>query len=243
MANFMINFSCLSGVLLLTIAFVGTAHAQRVTPTAFDAQDPLALYGTEMQFDIIRSGTKIGDHLVRFDTNDDKIVVSSTSRMKIDFLFFTAFQYRYDSRAIWRDGILNELEISVDDDGTLFSMRADQQGPRLRLTRENNSHDINLPIYPTNHWNAAVLKQNQVLNTLTGEINNVLISAVGYDDVTTESGIIPAMRYAYTGDLINEVWYDDMGRWVKLRFNGRDGSVIEYVCRQCQGGKTPQMTQ
>ena len=44
-----------------------------------------------------------------------------------------------------------------------------------------------------------------------------------------------ATRYAYSGDLKADVWYDDAGRWVKLRFRGRDGSVIEYVCRRCQG--------
>lgn len=243
MANFMIIFRSLCGIFFLSLILVGTVHAQKIAPAALDIKAPLALYGTEMQFDIIRSGEKIGDHIVRFDTNNDKTVVSSTSRMQIDILFFTAFQYRYDSRAIWRNGILNKLEVSVNDDGALFSMLADQQGPRLRLTHGNNSRDINLPIYPTNHWNAAVLKQDQVLNTLTGEINKVLISSAGYEDVKTESGIIPAMRYTYSGDLINDVWYDDMGRWVKLRFKGRDGSVIEYVCRQCQGGKAPQMTQ
>ena len=47
---------------------------------------------------------------------------------------------------------------------------------------------------------------------------------------------MPATRYAYTGDLDNEVWYDDVGRWVKMRFKGRDGSTIDYVCRRCQGG-------
>jgi hypothetical protein len=35
--------------------------------------------------------------------------------------------------------------------------------------------------------------------------------------------------------LNTEVWYDDLGRWVKMRFNGPDGSAIEYVCRRCQG--------
>lgn len=243
MTNFMINFRSLCGIFFLSLTLVGTAHAQKAVPAAFNVKDPLALYGTEIQFDIIRSGKKIGAHRVQFNTRDGKTVVSSSSRMKIDILFFTAFQYQYDSRAIWRDGTLNKLEISVNDDGTLFAMNANQQGKRLSVTSGNDSNEIDLPVYPTNHWNSAVLNQNQVLNTLTGKINNVLIRADGYEDVTTEAGIIPAMRYNYSGDLIKDVWYDDMGRWVKLRFNGRDGSMIEYICRQCQGGKISQMIQ
>ncbi len=237
------NSQLFCGALLITFTLIGTAHAQRAAPAAVDVKDPLKLYGSEMQFDIIRSGKKIGDHRVRFDARDGQVNVSSSSQMKIDILFFTAFQYQYDSRAIWRDGLLSSLQVNVNDDGTLFSMRADQQGPSLHITRGRDSQEIELPVYPTNHWNAGVLKQSQVLNTLTGKINYVQIRAAGYDNVTTESGIIQAMRYTYSGDLINEVWYDDMGRWVKLRFKGRDGSVIEYVCRQCQGGNTSQMIQ
>jgi hypothetical protein len=54
--------------------------------------------------------------------------------------------------------------------------------------------------------------------------------------VDTERGPVMATRYAYHGDLETEVWYDDFGRWVKMRFAGRDGSTIEYVCTLCQGG-------
>ena len=54
--------------------------------------------------------------------------------------------------------------------------------------------------------------------------------------VATERGPVMATRYAYSGELQTEVWYDECGRWVKMRFAGRDGSIIDYVCRQCQGG-------
>ena len=54
--------------------------------------------------------------------------------------------------------------------------------------------------------------------------------------VATERGGIPATHHAYTGDLSTEVWYDDAGRWVKMRFEAQDGSTIDYVCRRCQGG-------
>jgi len=53
--------------------------------------------------------------------------------------------------------------------------------------------------------------------------------------VETERGDVFATHYVYSGELDTEVWYDDEGRWVKMRFKGRDGSTIEYVCRRCQG--------
>ena len=81
-----------------------------------------------------------------------------------------------------------------------------------------------------------MLGQKRVLNTLTGNVNNVTLVAKGREAIATERGDVVATRYAYTGDLVDtEVWYDDAGRWVKLRFMGRDGTPIEYACRRCQG--------
>ena len=91
-------------------------------------------------------------------------------------------------------------------------------------------------VFPTSHWHGAVVSEQRVLNTLTGLVNEVRIEARGREPVETESGMVAAGRYAYSGDLNTDVWYDDCGRWVKLRFQARDGSTIDYVCRRCQGG-------
>jgi len=237
------NIQWVCSAILVILMIPGTTLAQTSIPSVDGFKNPIRLYGPEMQFDIIRSGSKIGNHTVRFTQQGDDIVVDSSSRMKIDILFFTAFQYQYDSRAIWRNGVLKSLNVNVDDDGTLFSMTANQQDQRLHIASGSEKYEARLPVYPTNHWNSEVLNQSQVLNTLTGRINNVTIRNMGKEDVMTEGGIIQATRYSYSGDLTNDVWYDAKGRWVKLRFEGRDGSLIEYVCRRCLGGKTSEMTQ
>jgi hypothetical protein len=56
--------------------------------------------------------------------------------------------------------------------------------------------------------------------------------------VVTRSGALRARHYLYAGDLNGEIWFDDQGRWVKLRFRADDGSIIDYVCRRCQAPAT-----
>ena len=91
---------------------------------------------------------------------------------------------------------------------------------------------------PTNHWNNTVLGHVRVLNTLTGNVNKVKLVPKGQEMIFTERGDVSANRYAYTGDLEDtEVWYDELGRWVKLRFLGRDGTPVEYVCQKCLGDR------
>ncbi|MGY9003340.1 MAG: DUF6134 family protein [Rhodospirillales bacterium] len=202
--------------------------------------EPISLYGEEIFFDVYREDSKAGFHWVKFIKMGERLGVESNFQLKIDFLFFTAFQYDYQSTATWANGQLHRLNATIDDDGELFSVLAVRKSDLFQLNVPDGVVSVDAPLYPTNHWNPAVVEQVRVLNTLTGKINNVQIKAQNKESVLTENGTIEATRYAYSGDLETEVWYDDAGRWVKMRFKARDGSTINYVCRRCQGPSDPQ---
>ena len=87
---------------------------------------------------------------------------------------------------------------------------------------------------PISHWNAALLAGGPLLNGMTGEVDEVKVAEQGFDTVSTRNGSLRARHYLYSGDLSGEIWYDEDGRWVKLRFRAEDGSMIDYICRQCQ---------
>lgn len=224
-----------AGALLACITFGFVAHA--AVPRREYVQ-PTALYGTEIYFDVYRNGAKIGHHRVSFEKTGANLFVDIAFSLKIDVLFFTAYQYHYQSRSTWHDGMLQHLRTSVDDDGKLFHMDATQVGDSMQIAYGSSQYQIPAPILPTDHWNPAVLSDTRVLNTLTGKVNQVHIKSLGRDQVQTEAGPVSATHYVYTGDLKTEVWYDDDGRWVKLRFKGHDGSTIDYECRRCQGYET-----
>ena len=128
---------------------------------------------------------------------------------------------------------MHDLSVLVDDNGEKFSLEAKKRSKYLTVSNGQERFQVPLPIYPTNHWNAGVLGQNKVLNTLTGELNNIEIIEKGYEVVETGQGKVKAMRYAYTGDLETEIWYDDKKRWVGMKFVGSDGSLITYLCQKC----------
>lgn len=202
---------------------------------AFAATDPLDLYGDEVRFDIVRKGRTVGSHVVTFRRAGDAIETRSEVRIAIDVLIFKAFRYRYDSDARWEGGQLRQLTVDVDDNGARTQLGAAVEGNAISGTLNGAVFTAEAPLYPTEHWNAGVLPQRRVLNTLTGKVNNVVIEPGAREYIATERGQVPATYYRYTGDLLAELWYDDQGRWVKMRFKGRDGSMIEYVCRRCQG--------
>ena len=205
--------------------------------TSHDQLNPPRLYGDGIDFDVIREGEIIGTHEVRFDRDANGWNVRSVVDLEVRFLAFFVFRYRYEADARWVNGELHRLRTDSVDDGERSSMIATRSEDLMQIRFKDKTYTTRAPIIPTNHWNVSVLGQKRVLNTITGNVNDVILVSKGREPILTERGYVDANRYSYTGDLVDtEVWYDDEGRWVKLRFLGRDGTPIEYACRRCQGG-------
>ncbi len=222
---------------ILTLLFSAMLSLSSAAASLEPQLAPIALYGKEILFDVERAGKRVGYHRTEFKVNDGELFVRNTFHVKIKILFINAFRFHYDSHAVWTRGQLQELKVTVDDDGTDFSLNAKTDGDGMQIESGNGSFRVKDVLFPTNHWNANVLGQTGVLNTLTGRINQVRIDAAGQEPIMTEKGYVMATKYRYSGELENEVWYDGAGRWVKLAFKGRDGTPITYKCRRCQGGE------
>jgi len=191
------------------------------------------LYDDRHVFDILRDGRTVGRHEVVFMADGDRLSVRVYMEITIPFLFFTAYRYRYRSDSLWGDHGLLRLSAETDDNGERSAVRAEWTGQGFAIDGPTGRTRVDAPLFPTDHWNAAVIGRDRVLNTITGGVNAVSIVAEGTDRLSTPQGIVEATRYRYSGDVKNLVWYDATGRWAGMRFAARDGSTIEYVCRTC----------
>lgn len=197
--------------------------------------DPLSLYGPEMHFKVYRDGTRVGDHSVRFERNGEDLKVASTFDVAVKLFFITAYEFSYKSSAVWRDGTLYTLEAETNDDGDLHPLMVRRNGDALSIDGYEGELTAAYDVFPTNHWNSDIVRHNPsvVLNTLTGGLNDIELVKRDRELVETGTGMRMATRYDYTGGLENSVWYDDDGRWVRMRFEAEDGSIIEHVCTLC----------
>ena len=198
------------------------------------APDPISLYGEKISFDVFREGEKVGRHYVVFSrTSPQDLSVTARFELKITFLTIPVYQFLYRSSAVWRDGRLEKLVARIDDDGEKSTVSALTEGQQLGVSGPKGQQQWRGPLYPTNHWNAGVVSQKRVLNTLNGEISRVDIAAQGVERIRAQGRWILATRYQYSGDIDTTVWYDDDGRWVKMRFPAKNGSIIDYECTLC----------
>ena len=177
-------------------------------------------YGDEIEFAVRRKGKIIGKHTVSFKNTNDIFYVNSQTKLRVKFLFFTAYRFSYEVTETWNGQQLVAVEGSTNDGGD--------------KTHVNQYFDTDNTPVPTNHWNPYVLKQTKVFNTITGNMNSVTITAGDWEEVSTGTGMRYAQRYDYSGDLQNvSSWYDTQNRWVGLKFLGGDGSEIIYECIKC----------
>jgi len=216
---------------LIFIIILGQPHG--LESKDLFSQNPFDLYQDKILFDVVRDGEKVGSHGVTFSGDEDDFWVTTRFELEIKLLFIRAYAFKYFSKANWKNGVLSEIRISVDDDGEPFSLKGRQEAGEFIIESSKKKFKTPLPLFPTNHWNANVVNEKVVLNTLTGELNSVEIIAGDVEILRSGHGEIKGQRYSYTGDLDNEVWYDQKGRWVGMEFKGKDGSIITYVCQQC----------
>ncbi len=196
--------------------------------------DPISLYGDEMVFSVLRNGEPIGVHRVTFDEDGGGLFVGSRFEAEVKVLFITAFEYLYESKSVWRDGCMVELNATTDDNGDKSRVSARLANGQLLIEGPSGVSEGTAGLLPTDHWHAGVLASDRVLNTITGRVASITIADMGESQVIINDKPASARHYVYSGDLNTEVWYDRNGRWVKMRFRADDGSSIEYVCRKCR---------
>jgi hypothetical protein len=219
---------------MLRVAFAIVAALALAAPARADpVPDPFKLYGSEMNFSVWRKGDEIGQHRVTFTRQDGALVVRSFFDIAIKFLGLTVYRYDYTSEETWRGGRLDALASTIDDNGTKTAIEAKEDDGKLAVTAPDAHEVIAGFILPSTHWNAQVITASRVLNTLNGKVDDIKLVPVGMETVPVGGGTRQAMHYRYTGAIKAESWYDAAGHWLKLRFPGTDGTLIDYVCERC----------
>lgn len=206
-------------------------------------------YGSSLVFAAHRNGQKIGTHSVSFQEEGGKRIVSTSIDFAVRMIGISVYRYRHLSREVWTGDQFASVVSETDDNGEKYALQAQRDGASLVVRRREPQSFIKTStgdealeqqrwirethpgsILPSTHWNIAQTRQHALLNTQTGKITRVAVREIGRETVTTANASPAATRFAYTGDIEMNQWFDDRSRWVKSTFKATaDGSTIEYI--------------
>lgn len=218
---------------LSALAVVATLSVPNHVFAQSIGEAPIKAYGEKIIFDVFRKGSSVGTHEVTFRRDGDDIIADTRFQVSIKILIVPVYSYLYTSNERWRDGKLISFTSETNDNGDVSVLQVKRENDSLVLAGSGGAFTAPGDLYPTTHWNSGAIGSTQVINTITGKINDIKLLSRGIETVSTKHGDIQATHYAYQGDLTTEVWYDSAGKWVKMRFPGKDGVMIEYKCREC----------
>jgi hypothetical protein len=183
----------------------------------------------QLRFKVYLDDKPIGQHSFRIDAIGDTQLINSRASFDVDFLFINAYRYRHQSRETWRDGCLDEIRASTDDNGKELRVSGEAAGRRFRIDGPEGSTQAGGCLMTFAYWNPAFLEQSRLLNPQTGELVDVSVRRLGSDRVPVEGRKVAATHYRLTAeDLSIELWYNDDLGWVGLESDTGKGARLIY---------------
>jgi hypothetical protein len=189
--------------------------------------------GGVLNYWVVRDGSPIGTHSVKFSGDDKNLTVDIATDVKVKVAFVTVYKFIHQGHEVWQDGQLVSLASKTDDDGTPHDLSITRKGDKYQAVDRGKKLEANANLLPASLWHPKTVESahSALVNTLDG--TKMAIDAVlkGEDEVKGLGGTVLAKHYQLSGELERELWFDPSGILVKVRFKGKDGSDIQYILR------------
>ena len=174
----------------------------------------------------------IGFHSFSLNGDGERQRLTTEAQFDVKFLFINAFRYRHDNTEIWGNGCLDSINARTDSNGDLLSVR----GQRIEDSFElEGQPGLQLPgncIQTFAYWNPDILDSTQLLNSQTGELEDVTVTRESLDVIDVNGKTVEAVRYrllAKAGAIT--LWYsnDESRRWLALEAPAKGGRTLRYI--------------
>lgn len=206
-------------------AMMAAALGAVVVATSVAADTPAAT----MRFAIMRNGEQIGTHAIEISRAGPETNVRITTDLIVKVLFVTAYRLQHSASERWVNGQLAALNSATDDNGTRHMVRATRVASGLEVEADGKTSRVDQSVFPASLWNPELIRRKMALDTHDGQVDPISVTDDGMEDLSLGARAVKAHHYEIKGRYSQDVWYDERGRLVQVKFIGSDGSVILYM--------------
>lgn len=201
------------------------------TPPAIAGELPGA---RDYQFEVLLDDKPIGTHRYRVERDANGAErVRSEAQMEVRFLGITLYRYRHRAEEHWRDGCLERIDATTDDNGEMQAVRGARAGDGFQLQQPRAQRADTGCLSAYVYWDLQRLQQqSELLNPQTGALDTARIEFVGEESLQRSGTAQPARRYRLraAGNEIH-LWYSPDGRWLQLASAARGNRQLLYRLR------------
>lgn len=183
------------------------------------------------RFDVLRHGDVIGEHVFTFAQDGQDFVVEVAIDIAVAMLGITLFRFTHRAEEVWRDGLLQSLVTTTDDDGTPWRVEARRRDGALRGRVNGEEIALAGAVIPASLWHRDTTTVPALLDTIDGRMKAVTSQALGEEAVPLGATPAAARHFRLTGQLQRDVWYGGDCSIARVAFPARDGSLITLARR------------
>jgi len=210
-------------VALLTPSFIGAGAAMAATLPVPPAN--------RLGFDVIMGSRKLGTHDLVFHPQPDGLLVEVAVDLAYKLGPMTLFRYTHTAHERWQGGQVIEMDTQTNENGTHYRVDARRENGALVVRPQGKpSYTAPADALPATHWNHREL-DGPMINTQNGELLRPQIAPEGLFTVAAADGkSLRVRKYALTGPVKLNLWYDEAQEWAGLSFV-KGGFEVRYARR------------
>lgn len=194
---------------------------------SFDAQ---ASDEKQWQFRVYLDEREIGQHTVRLVTEGDQKRVNVEANFNVKFLFVTAYRYDHKTEELWEGSCLADILSHTDDNGEEMFVRAEPGVNGILLNTHKGTQKLNGCVRSFAYWDPELLKTRRLLNTQTGEYQEVEIVELGNKPIRIDGERVNARQYRLSvEDYHIDLWYTPDMNWLALQSITESGYRLRYL--------------
>jgi hypothetical protein len=183
----------------------------------------------EWNFRVLLDGSEIGYHRFQLDDFGDRRLLSSEADFEVDFLFFTAYDYRHTTIERWRDGCLAAIDAKTVTNGKRLVVSGERTPDHFVVQKADGSKRLPACVMTFAYWNPGFLGESHLLNPQSGEYVEVDTQTLGPEPLVVRGEQVTATRYRLqAGKLVLDVWYSPDNEWLALESVTGEGRRLRY---------------
>ncbi|MDB6062799.1 MAG: hypothetical protein JWM78_2902 [Verrucomicrobiaceae bacterium] len=180
-------------------------------------------------FQVFLGDTPIGHQ--SFSVNDDGATstVTITARLDVKVLSFSVYRYTHDDTEQWRGNCLANLNARTDDNGEQLSVTTETTESKLIAIGKTGRVPLGDCAMSFAYWNPQILQQTHLLNSQTGELQQIAIAEMGEEKIQVRGIETQTKRYRISGlKKPIDLWYSNDGEWLALEAIVAGGRKLRY---------------
>jgi hypothetical protein len=160
----------------------------------------------------------------------DERTYDQVLHIAVKVLFVTAYHQDSQRKEVWRGDRLVAYDAATDDDGKKSTIKGRAEGDKFVIDGPAGHISAPATVYPSNPFDPGIVGATLLMDTGSGKLLHVKITPGAEESVMAAGGTVKARRYAVTGDMQRDLWFDDAGKLLKFSFKN-DGALVTFTLK------------